>query len=430
MAAMQPDPSLAGVRVCAAIGHPATGRVLTRYLSHWGIPSKMAATGAQFLEQVMTELATDQGPVVGLVDESFTDMTEMELLQALRSDATYAATKILRMVSFIKRADVEQDPASAQMHFVTKPLRYLGLHQTLVNLVSDKPAASPHASPIPAAPTLSGRVLLGEDNPVNQEIAQLMLETLGCTVTLAQNGREVLTQAKTASIDLILMDCQMPEMDGFEATRLIREWEQTTSRTPMPIIALTAHASPGDREHCLVTGMNDYLSKPFSMERLQTVLSSWLRPSTAPTKHETPVLSLVSPTGSVPVASVSEPVAEESLIVDQKAWKSITSLQRPGKEDALAKILSLYLLDSRDLVNRLREGMRAGDAQTVNQAAHSLKSRSSVLGAVTLSKLCRQFEDCSRQGQLAEAEPLLGQLDAAFDHASQIFQSELERRAA
>ncbi|MBK9306279.1 MAG: response regulator [Nitrospira sp.] len=430
MAGMQPDPSLAGVRVCAASGHPATGRVLTRYLSQWRIPSRIAGTGAEFLEQVMTELATDRGPVVALVDETCTDMTETELLQALRSDATYAATKILRMVSFIKSADVEQDATSAQMHVITKPLRYLGLHQALVNLVGDAPVASLHASPGPAAPTFSGHVLLGEDNPVNQEIAQLMLETLGCTVTLAQNGREVLTQAKTASIDLILMDCQMPEMDGFEATRLIREWEQTESRTPVPIIALTAHASPGDREHCLAIGMSDYLSKPFSMEQLQTLLSCWLHPSTAPATHNAPALSLVSTTDSVPVASASAPVSEKSLVVDQKAWKSITSLQRPGKEDALAKILSLYLLDSRDLVTRLQEGMRAGDAQAVNQAAHSLKSRSSVLGAVTLSKLCRQFEDASRQGQLAEAEPLLGQLDAAFDHASQIFQSELERRAA
>ncbi len=434
IAGIQTDPSLAGVRVCAAIGHPATGRLLTGYLSHWGIPSKIADTGAQFLEQVMTELATDGGPMIALVDETVTDMTDTELVQALQSDATLRSAKILRLVSFIKRADMEQDPAFGQMHFVTKPLRYHGLHQALVNVVSDKPVASLQTSPVPAAPTLSGHVLLGEDNPVNQEIALLMLQTIGCTVTVAQNGREVLTHAKTASFDLILMDCQMPEMDGFEATRLIREWEQNGSRTPIPIIAVTAHATPGDREHCLATGMSDYLSKPFSMERLQAILTSWLRPSTVPVKREAPVISLVSATNSVPasqaVATASEPDADASLVVDQKAWKSITSLQRPGKEDALAKILSLYLLDSQDLVNRLREGMRAGDAQAVNQAAHSLKSRSSVLGAITLSKLCRQFEEISRQGQLAEVEPLLGQLDAAFDHASQIFQAELERRAA
>ncbi|NJL16491.1 MAG: response regulator [Nitrospira sp.] len=160
---------------------------------------------------------------------------------------------------------------------------------------------------------------------------------------------------------------------------LIREWEQSESRTPIPIIALTAHATPGDREHCLATGMSDYLSKPFSMERLQAVLSSWLRPSHTPLKPEATLapVTQISVMRSVPVASPSEPAADVSLIVDQKAWKSITSLQRPGKEDALTKILSLYLGDSHDLVNKLREGMRVGDAQAVNQAAHSLKSRSS-----------------------------------------------------
>lgn len=338
-AEIQTDPSLAGVRVCAAIGHPATSGLLTRYLLHWGIPSQVADSGAQFLEQVMTELATDGGPVVALVDETFTDMTDAELLQALRSDATFEKTKILRVVSFIKRADVEQDPTFGQMHFITKPLRYQALHRALVNVLAEKPIALQEAEP--ATPTLSGHILLGEDNPVNQEIALLMLQTMGCTVTVAQNGHEVLAYAKSASFDLILMDCQMPEMDGFEATLLIREWEQSESRTPIPIIALTAHATSGDRERCLATGMSDYLAKPFSMEQLQAVVASWLRPSTASMKPEAPVIGLVSATNSVPasqaVASTSEPAADASLVVDQKAWKSITSLQRPGKEDALAK---------------------------------------------------------------------------------------------
>lgn len=429
---IQADPSLACVHVCAAIGHPATGRLLTRYLSHWGLSLRIASTGAQFLEDVMSALATEGNRVIALVDDTVADMTDTELLQALRSDATLGSAKIVRLVSFIKRAEVEQDHTYGQMHFSTKPFRYSALHQTLVKVLADQPVASQQTQAVTTEPTLFGHVLLGEDNPVNQEIALLMLQTLGCTVTVVQNGREVLDHAKKSSCDLILMDCQMPEMDGFEATRLIREWEQSGSRTPIPIIALTAHATPGDREHCLATGMSDYVSKPFSMERLQAVLSSWLRPSNTALKPEAALapVSRVSVNRSVPVASLSEPAADASLVVDQKAWKSITSLQRPGKEDTLAKILSLYLSDSQDLVNELREGMLAGDTQAVNQAAHSLKSRSSVLGAVTLSKLCRQFEDLSRQGQLAEAEPLLDQLDAAFDHASQIFQAEFERRAA
>ncbi len=121
----------------------------------------------------------------------------------------------------------------------------------------------------------------------------------------------------------------------------------------------------------------------------------------------------------------SEPELSPSWVVDQNAWTSITSLQKPGREDALAKILSLYLVDSQDLVNQVRQGIVAGEAQVVHQAAHSLKSRSSMLGAVSL-----QFEELSRQAQLKEAEPLLPQLEVAFDHASQIFRAELNKRKA
>ena len=419
----QTDSSLAGVCVCAAVSHPATGRLLTRYLSHWGITVKTAGSGAEFLEQVMTDLATEGSRVIALVDERVTDMTDTELVQALRSDPTMGTAKILRVVSFIKRAEVEQDPIVGQMHVVTKPLRFDALRQALVNVLEDNGVVAESASDAVKTPTLFGHVLLGEDNPVNQEIALLMLQTMGCTVTVAQNGREVVERVKQSAYDVILMDCQMPEMDGFEATRLIREWEEQGSRTPIPIVALTAHATAGDREHCLATGMNDYLSKPFSLERLHTTLASWLRPAPGPAQ--------ASPAKMPPLRSVPpEPDAQSSLTVDQKAWKSITSLQRPGAPDALAKILSLYLTDSQELVNRIRQGMAGGDAQAVNQAAHSLKSRSSVLGAVSLAKLCRQFEDLSRQGQLKEAEPLVDQLDAAFAHASEVFQRELEKRAA
>lgn len=218
-------------------------------------------------------------------------------------------------------------------------------------------------------------------------------------------------------------------MDGIEATRLIREWEQAESRTPIPIIALTAHATKGDREQCLAAGMTDYLTKPYTMERLQTMLATWLRtgPMTPHVEHSSS--HQASSTTSIPIASASDQDPQASLFVDQKAWRSITSLQRPGKEDLLTKLLSLYLVDSKDLVTKIAQGIADGNAQAVNHAAHSLKSRSSVLGAVSLSKLCRQFEEFSRHEHLKEAEPLVDQLRLAFDHASQIFHGELERRS-
>ena len=422
-------PALAGLRICAAVTHPPTQQLLVRYLSTWGITPRMATAEAEFLEHVMTELATEGGRVIALIDETFTDTTDIQLMQALKSDSTLADVGMLRLVSFIRRADVEQDPVFGRVPFVTKPLCYTALHHALLNLRDNTPDASLQPDPTSSsASQFTGHVLLGEDNPVNQEIALLMLQSLGCSVTVAQNGREMVDHAQKTRYDIIVTDCQMPEMDGFEATRLIREWERVTdtgnSRPPTPIIALTAHATQGDREHCLAAGMNDYLAKPFTMEQLQNMIASWLPPSpTAPSPDQTDAKRAAGP--------LKTDVEKEVLAaVDRKAWNSITTLQRPGKPDILAKILSLYLADSQQLVDKLRQGMAAGEAQLVNEAAHSLKSRSSVLGAVALSDLCRQFEEMGRCGSLADAEPLLDPLESAFADACHVFQTELEKRAA
>ena len=424
-----PQPALTGLRICVAVSHLPTRQLLTQYLSTWGIAPKLADTEAEFLEQVMNELATEGGRVIALIDETFTNTTDIQLMQALKSDSTLADVGILRLVSFIHRAEVEQDPVFGRIPFVPKPLCYNVLHQALLNLFSNKPVASLQSNTM-SSPVLqlTGHVLLGEDNPVNQEIALLMLQDLGCSVTVAHNGREVVDHTLRTRYDIILMDCQMPEMDGFEATRLIRERERVTdngeSRPTIPIIALTAHATPGDREHCLAAGMNDYLSKPFTIERLQDVLSLWLSSSaTAPPPEQTASKPAAGPMKS----STGE---ETPPVVDRKAWNSIITLQRPGKPDVLAKILSLYLADSQQLVDKLRQGVAAGEAKLVNEAAHSLKSRSSVLGAVALSELCRQFEEMSRRGSLADAEPLLDPLESAFTDACYVFQAELEKRAA
>ncbi len=423
------DPALADVRICAAVSHPATRLLLTQYLSSWGLVPKIADTGAEFLEQVMGELATEGGRVIALIDDTFADMTDIHVLQDLQSDATLAEAGILRLLSFTRRAEAEQDPVFGKIPFVTKPLRYHALHDALQSLLGNTPlpAASPLSAPA-STPHLAGAVLLGEDNPVNQEIARLMLENLGCSVTVAQNGREVVDCVKKTRYDLVLMDCQMPDMDGFEATRLIRAWESelgsAKAKRPIPIVALTAHATTGDRAHCLASGMNDYLSKPFTMEQLQQMVTLWLTQNAA---AKIPMLAQSTQ------APDTQPTAVESAAyqaVDRQAWQSITALQRPGKPDMLGKILTLYLTDSQQLVDQIHRGVAAGEARLVSEAAHSLKSRSAVLGAVSLSDLCRQIEVIGRGGPLADAEPLLTPLDTAFTHACQVFQAELEQRAA
>ena len=423
------DAFSADLCLCAAVESSSTRHVLTQYFSSWGISPHIADSEGEFLEHIMTGLAIEKGPVIAVIDERFDNMTDTQIVQTLLSDSTLQSVKIIRLVSLIRRAEVEEDTPSIHMQYVTKPLRFHALHQALVTALADEPLTTQQAQSAPMTPTLSGHILLGEDNMVNQEIALLMLQSMGCTVTVAQNGREVVDRAKQSRHDVILMDCQMPEMDGFEATTQIREWEQQESRSPIPIIALTAHATPGDREQCLSSGMSDYISKPFSMEQLHAVLTSWLPLKPRADDQESLVSRQPDLMTSISGTSVLASDSDAAFIVDQSAWKSITDLQRAGKPDMLARILSVYLADSHDVVATLRQGMADENAQTVSQAAHSLRSRSAMLGAVSLSELCHQLEDLSRQGQLKKAEPLVAPLTEAFAHASRIFQAELERRS-
>jgi CheY-like chemotaxis protein/HPt (histidine-containing phosphotransfer) domain-containing protein len=262
-----------------------------------------------------------------------------------------------------------------------------------------------------------------------------MLESLGCTVEVVRTGREVVEASQRAGYDVILMDCQMPEMDGFSATRLIREREKPRSRERVPIIALTAHASLGDREQCLAAGMDDYFTKPFTQEKLREVLGRWLkeRPATDRTAPPSPHAAVHSSKAPVPAAPVSADAAVPEAVataINRKAWDAITMLQRPGQPDALAKILSLYLSDSHQLVDKLRKAVQDREAKLVNEAAHSLKSRSAALGAVSLADLCKQLERLGRTGDLTEAPGLIKQLESEFAEACAVFSDELQKRAA
>ena len=228
---------------------------------------------------------------------------------------------------------------------------------------------------------------------------------------------------RSQPFSIILMDCQMPEMDGFEATRTIRQLEQKTG-TRIPIIALTAHALQGDRELCLAAGMDDYLSKPFTLDQLRTVLHRWMPSSAAPSP------AIPSPAESVPSPAMA-PQPEDSP-VNPKAWDSITSLQRPGQPDLLTKIIGLYLKDSQGLVDKILAAAQAKDFAALRDAAHSLKSRSATLGAWQVADLCKELETGAREHTLAstEAEQLAGHLQQTFTATTTIFQSELQRRAA
>ncbi len=246
------------------------------------------------------------------------------------------------------------------------------------------------------------RILVAEDNATNQIVVRGMLEHLGCTVDIAANGREAVGMARGNSYDLILMDCQMPEMDGYTATAEIRRFEREQGRVATPIIALTAHVMSGDREHCLQAGMDDYLGKPLQQEQLQEMLYKWL-----PDKAYTVCEDEENAGGDSTAGETDKKIASLDLAV----FDQYRRMQEPGQPDMVIRVVQSFLDAGQTLKKNMRDALRNGDSTALWQAAHTLKSSSGSVGAHGLARLCQQLEAAGRNGDLDACHGLLKEVE-------------------
>jgi CheY-like chemotaxis protein/HPt (histidine-containing phosphotransfer) domain-containing protein len=257
--------------------------------------------------------------------------------------------------------------------------------------------------------TIRRSILLAEDNPINREVAVGMLEELGHCVEVADNGHEAANAVKTRAYDLIFMDCHMPVMDGFDATQAIRQYQETlVPPLRIPIVALTANAMVGDRERCLEVGMDDYLSKPFSLQQLEAVLHRWL-----PATYST-ALASSRKIGQGISATSAPPHSVPSVVLDRHALDAIRSLQRNGRPDFLAKLIERYVTSSNEHVGMIRRAVASGDALALRQAAHALKSSSGMMGVSMFAELCRELEVLGQAGTLDLVDEVLSRLEASY----------------
>jgi CheY-like chemotaxis protein len=254
-----------------------------------------------------------------------------------------------------------------------------------------------------------------------------MLESFDCQVDVVTNGLQAIEALARRPYDVVLMDCQMPEMGGLEATRVIREREASsppscpTARTP--IIALTAHAQPSDREQCLATGMDDYLSKPFTQDQLHTLLTRWLPQHAGPgLAPEPPALTGAPIDGPAPGRAGSRSARLDSQTLDR-----LRLLQRQGKPDVLGKVIQLYLGSTPQLLDTLRAAVRRGDASAIQHAAHSFKSSSGNIGALTLATLCKELEAMGRTNYTTGAAEVLSAIETEYAAVREALQAEVQR---
>jgi CheY-like chemotaxis protein len=270
---------LSGTRVLIVDDNATNRELLLTQLTSWGLDVSQAASGYEAIDAIESGLR----PEIVLLDLKMPGMNGLETAAKIRARGDTATTKIVLLSSLSGQLNELERVNLRIESTLTKPVRQNLLKNCLSGLLnpdetSDVTAEEPEQRSESTAAPLNATVLLVEDNIVNQEVAKAMLKKLGCNTTSAVNGKEavdiVINQEKC--FDVILMDCQMPEMDGFTATRAIRENERLAGRSAHAIIALTANALTGDRERCLEAGMDDYLSKPFTMPALRSIILNQL----------------------------------------------------------------------------------------------------------------------------------------------------------
>jgi signal transduction histidine kinase/CheY-like chemotaxis protein/HPt (histidine-containing phosphotransfer) domain-containing protein len=294
---------------------------------------------------------------------------------------------------------------------IAKPVRRRELFAALgIGPAATPPVAAPGGAETPLGPA---RVLLVEDGPVNQKVATNMLRRLGCLVEVANDGVEALEHLATRSYDLVLMDGQMPRMDGFTATREIRRRELETS-FHITIVAMTAHAMQGDRERFLAAGMDDYLAKPVRREALEEVLARWI-----PGRY--------IPGGLRPRAAVPEPVTE--IPVDPSVLVGLREIEAQGAPGFVAEILSLFRDQGRINLDALRSASDRGDFIGWRARLHSLKGSASSVGAMRLAEWCQALETDAEAGVMPDSASAIERLEAEYEAAWRWLERETGARA-
>ncbi len=379
---------LENLRVLLVGDHVATRDVVRDYLASWSVGADCVGSGVAAINALRDGHAAGRCYDIAILDWAMGEDDAVGVARFVMETPCATLTRIIALAPVSFQEGHARAVAAGVSGFVNKPVRASDLYDELVRVLRH-PAAVRAAEPVPvAAPARSGPaldidVLVAEDNVVNSELVAGYLTPLGCRVHVAGNGRLAVAAFAERSFDLIFMDCQMPEMDGFEATRTIRAMEVARSLPRTPIVALTANAYEKDRLACLDAGMDDFLSKPFNGAGLVGAIQRNLRPSDAP---------------------------EESL--DLGALDEIRSLDDGGR--ALARVVSLFIDTSERAIDEIGEAIERGDAAAVKSLAHRVKSGCANIGARRLAAICAEME-ASYDAPRAELDAMNAGLRAEFD---------------
>ena len=405
--------SVRGKRALIVDDKPINCRILDLLMKKWELVTTVVSDHSAVVPHLQEQSRKGIHYDVAIIDADLAEFDGLQLAQRVVATGT-PAPRVILLTSVGRRGDAKAAKALGVAAYLTKPLRESQLARCLAMVLDPSAAVSAGSGPQPgaelvtrhtlaeAATSTGMKILLAEDNIINQKVAVRMFERLGHRVDVVANGLEAVEALSRIGYDLVFMDCQMPEMDGFEATREIRERERSgrnsgrslpVAHPRTPIIAMTANAMQGDREACLRAGMDDYVSKPVTSEALAAVFERWRQ-------------RVVQLPGS-------ESAKGEGLAIDPLVFDGLRVLSDEDDPGFLTRLVTHFLLDTPDKLTLLGTACRKGKVEEVQRIAHSLKGSASNLGALGLARLCDSVVAGAARG-LEVVPDLLTELELEF----------------
>jgi len=416
------QPHLAGKRILIVDDNAINRSILTLQMQSWGMLPYAYASGREALEQVQAGVLFE----VAILDMQMPDMDGLMLARQLLRYQNAQELPLVMLTSLGRRTIATQGVEFAA--FLHKPIKPSQLYNVLISIFAEQEQARPVLKPAEATRVqfdvllgqrLPLRILLAEDNTLNQKLVLRLLERMGYRADAVANGLEVLEALQRQSYDVILMDVQMPEMDGLEASRAIHEGWEAWQRPR--IVAMTANAMQGDREECLAAGMDDYLTKPIEIEALQETLERiglWTRVHGRPTGP----LSLGKTT---PLALEAEEQSELAAALDPTVLAELRQFQGEGEPDIVQELAEAFQFETPPLLETLRQAVTEGQPEQLKRAAHNLKGSSNNLGARTMAALSAELETLGKSGTIEGAAELVTRLQQEYQHVCQALATEI-----
>jgi two-component system sensor histidine kinase/response regulator len=385
-AAASPDPRRTPIRdlpVLVVDDNAINRRVMAELLTSWRLRPTTATTGAEALDRLRAAASVGRPFRVVLLDSRMPEMTGLEVARAVRSDERLRGASLILLSSGGPGLELAEARRLGIARCLTKPVKQSDLLRAIEHELGVE-QATPGLVRAPPSRTL--HVLVAEDDPVNRKVAERLLMLSGHTVTTVADGQAAVDRCTDprAPFDVVLMDVRMPELDGLQATRAIREWERSNDRH-LPIVAMTAQAMAGDRERCLEAGMDDYVSKPVRSAELLEVLQR---------------VSQRAPARTAPATVAPEEQPGERVL----NWKR--AVERLGlSETTMCEVSKVFLEQLPEMTARIRTAIDTPDADALREIAHRFKGAASAIGAESVAELARRLEDAGARRQLDDIAP-------------------------